>query len=362
MKLVYEDAKYFRDILKALETCVHEATFQVTSEGLFFKGMDPSRVAMVELRLPKYVFYEFENVEEKRFTVSLEYLTKTILKNIYKDDRIRLELSQDNDKLLVVLESDMAREFSVNLLENPEPEDLPPNPNIAFTCMVKVTLEGLKKILEDTTETIKLIADTESLTFTSDSDLSKFSVRLTKGSDCLLSIETHEAFVKSIYSITYLKEFVKALKPLGAVAEICYAKDMPMSMKSDLKGEGSLTFWLAPRIEEEEEPLEEKETETMENIPEQQQEATEIEPKSETETVETSIPQETVATIQETETPQKEDEPQKPNNNSVLCLHCDQPAIGICPTCQCSVCKEHAKTLHSHSNAIPLSRSSAYIS
>jgi len=39
----------------------------------------------------------------------------------------------------------------------------------------------------------------------------------------------------------------------------------------------------------------------------------------------------------------------------VLCLHCNRPAIGICSYCQCSVCEEHAKTLHSHGKVLPLS-------
>lgn len=39
----------------------------------------------------------------------------------------------------------------------------------------------------------------------------------------------------------------------------------------------------------------------------------------------------------------------------ILCMHCDKPAIGICSVCQCSVCEEHFKSLHSHGKLLPLS-------
>lgn len=48
-----------------------------------------------------------------------------------------------------------------------------------------------------------------------------------------------------------------------------------------------------------------------------------------------------------------EDTPQL--GKRILCLHCDNPAVGICSNCQCSVCAEHAKSLHSHGSVLPFS-------
>jgi len=281
MKVVYEDAKYFRDVLKGLQLCgLDEATFQVTPEGLFFKAMDSSRVALVQLELPKCAFYEFEAAEEKRFTVNLEHLVKNTFKNIYKDDKVSLELTED--KLVVILRSDLDREFKVPLLENPEPEELP-EPKIAFNCMAKVTVEGLKKILNDAeTEAVTLVANHDCLTFKAVSDYDVYSVVLEKGDQHLLDLETKEDSVKAAYSSEWLRSFVKALKPLVEFVEIFYATDMPMRLRVDLKSGGALTFWLAPRIEVEEEPI--KQESQKKQTPETEQKETPIQEQEETET------------------------------------------------------------------------------
>jgi len=285
MKAVYRDAKYFKEILKGLSLWFDpEVTFKVTPEGLFLKQTDPSRVMLAKLEVPKYDFEEFEADVERHFTVNIEDLVKNTLKNIYKDDQIILRLSED--RLLISLKSDMERKFSVPLLENPTDLEYP-EPKINFTYMAKLTVEGLRKILEDAkAEHVRLVADSDGLTFTSDADLVNFSVKLQRGSDHLLDIETNEPFVKASYSTEWLKSFAKALKPLVDVVTLQYSTDLPMQIETHLRGNSMLRVWLAPRIEVEEEPLTEekpKEEETTteeitENIPEQYVvETTEIE-------------------------------------------------------------------------------------
>ena len=313
MKAVFEDARYFREILKALSEWIDEATFKMGPEGLFLKQMDPSRVILVKLELPKQCFYEFEAYTEKAFTVNVEYLVKNIFKNVYKDDKVVLE---PDVKLLVKFTSDLDRKFSAPLLESPKPEDLEiPEPKIAFNCMAKVTVEGLKKILDDVeaihADHLRIAADTDNLHFSASTDVDEYSVSLGKYSNHLLSLEMKEGFAKACYSFSWLQSFIKGLKPLADVLSIQYSSDMPMQIQAELRYGGTLTLWVAPRIEVEEEPLEEKqpekaevvaeqETETMENIPEQQ-EATETEPGPEPETVENPIPQVTVANMEQPE-------------------------------------------------------------
>lgn len=261
-KVVYEDAKYFREILKGLSLWFDEDTFKVTPEGMFLEQMDTSRVMLAKLELPKYDFEEFEDDVERYFTVNIEDLVKNTLKNIYKDDQVILRLSED--RLLISLKSDIERKFSVPLLENPEELEVP-NPKLSFTCIAKLTVEGLKKILEDAkADNVRIVADTDGLTFTSDGDVVNYSVRLERGQEHLLDIDIREAFVKASYSVDWLQSIVKALRPLGDIVTIYYGTDLPMQIQTHLTGSGVLTVYLAPRIEVEEEPLQKMEKEEVE--------------------------------------------------------------------------------------------------
>jgi len=275
MKVVYRDAKYFKEILKGLSSWFSETTFKSTPEGIFLEQMDTSRVMLAKLELPKYDFEEFETDVERYFTINIEDLVKNTLKNIYKDDQVILRLSED--RLLISLKSDMERKFSVPLLENPEDLEIP-QPKLSFTCVAKLTVEGLKKILEDAKgDHVRLVGDSDGLTFTSDSDLVDYSVKLERGQDHLLDIETREPFVKTSYSVNWLKSIVKALKPTSDIVTLRFGNDLPMEIQTSLRSSGKLTVYLAPRIEVEEEPLREEkpkqeeitEEEITENIPEQ---------------------------------------------------------------------------------------------
>ena len=301
MKVVYRDAKYFKEILKGLSLWFNpEVTFKVTPEGLFLKQTDPSRVMLAKLELPKYDFEEFETDVERYFTINIKDLVKNTLKNIYKDDQVILRLSED--RLLISLKSDMERKFSVPLLENPQDLEIP-EPKINFTCMVKLTIKGLKKILEDAkADSVRLVADSNGLTFTSNDDLVNYSASLKRGNDHLLDIETHEAFVKATYSVNWLKDFTKALNPISDIVTLHYGTDLPMQIQARLRGNGALTVWLAPKLEVEEEPL------------------TEEKPKEEEPTTEENIPEQYVTETTKIETAQeeKEDSPRRDLNPPVF--------------------------------------------
>jgi len=42
------DAKFLKDMMSAISILIDEATFDLTSDGIKLRAMDPSRVAMVD--------------------------------------------------------------------------------------------------------------------------------------------------------------------------------------------------------------------------------------------------------------------------------------------------------------------------
>ncbi len=55
-KLRITDAKLLRDMITVISTLVDEATFNINSEGIKLRAMDPSRVAMIDFEWPKTIF------------------------------------------------------------------------------------------------------------------------------------------------------------------------------------------------------------------------------------------------------------------------------------------------------------------
>ena len=47
-------------IISAISTLVEEATFVATAEGITFRGMDPSHVALIDISWPNSAFEKYE--------------------------------------------------------------------------------------------------------------------------------------------------------------------------------------------------------------------------------------------------------------------------------------------------------------
>src|SRR5579875_2325844 len=75
----------WKAVTAAIQTLVEEATFDVSSEGISFRAMDPSHVALVDLFWPSSGFEKFECEKSDKFTVRVEDFAKLIRRAEAKD-------------------------------------------------------------------------------------------------------------------------------------------------------------------------------------------------------------------------------------------------------------------------------------
>ncbi|RLG80369.1 MAG: DNA polymerase sliding clamp, partial [Thermoprotei archaeon] len=101
-RVVYPEAKYFKEIIDALGKLIDEVAFQLTQEGLVIKALDPARVALIHIDLPMTAFIEYDVSEETIAGISTANLAK-MLKRVKKGDRF--VLSVEEDRVEVVIES-----------------------------------------------------------------------------------------------------------------------------------------------------------------------------------------------------------------------------------------------------------------
>ena len=245
-KLIYQDALYFKNILKALNMFLDEVTFSLDSEGMSFAGMEPTHIIMFILNIPKNLFDDYILKEDTRFTLDLKGIVEKTLKNVSKNEVLEME---NNDTLRFSLRHKFTRRFDVKLFNNPEKEDLP-IPKINYTTRAVLMVEDLNKIFKDISEgeNVPLIAENDTLTIESVSNYHKYSVPLSRNQESVLSLEIQENS-KANYGFDYLEMFIKSLTPLVDIVELRYATDKPLYLCANLMGQGKLEFYQAPRIE-----------------------------------------------------------------------------------------------------------------
>ena len=165
------DAKLLKDMITAISTLIDEATFNLSPEGMKLRGMDPSRVAMVDFEWSKTVFDEYICSEPTKLSVNIGEMLK-LLKRAGRAETVELTLEEKTGRLRVTIRGKYVRTFNMPTLEATEEEV--PTPKVTFNARAKITTEGLRQALEDASlvsDHVRIEMDQEKLVMNAAGDL-----------------------------------------------------------------------------------------------------------------------------------------------------------------------------------------------
>ncbi len=231
----------------AVKTLVEEATFEASTEGLTFRAMDPSHVALVDIILPNTSFEKYEVDKPYKFSLRVEDLVKLVGRSDTKDS---VEMSStEEDMIMVKFTNGYKREFSIHLIESTG--GTAPLPKLEFDTKINLTKAILEKVLSDisiVSDQITIQTTKESLAFSGKSDVGKAEIRLGKSDADVLEFEVG-ADSKATYSVDYLIGILKALGGVSDTVLVEFSSKKPIRLEMKLNDQGGrLNYFLAPRI------------------------------------------------------------------------------------------------------------------
>jgi len=233
-------------VSSAVSTLVEEATFEASPEGITFRAMDPSHVALVDLSWPKSVFEKYECDKPFKFSIKIEDFVKLIKRADVKDS---IEITTADEMLVLRILDGYRREFLLHLIESTYGPT--PLPKLSFNVKATIAERAFERILSDISaisDHMTIEASKDRLIFSGKSDIGSGSVTLEKVSEDLKELEAKEES-KATYNMEYLSNIIKATASDTVLLE--YSSKMPIRLElklSDLGGR--IHFYLAPRIEE----------------------------------------------------------------------------------------------------------------
>lgn len=239
----------WKAVAAAVKTLVEEATFEATKEGLSFRAMDASHVALVDLSWPSASFERFQCEEPCKFTLRVEDLVKLVNRSDAKDS---VEIASAEEKTIQMnFSNGYRREFALHQIESTTSSA--PMPRVEFETKTVVTRTILEKVLGDisvVSDQVTIQASKEKLTFFGKSDVGKAEVSLTKGDADVLEL-TSNSDSKATYSIDYLNSISKALGSVVDKIQVEFSSRKPIKLTFSLNSQGGLLqYFLAPRISE----------------------------------------------------------------------------------------------------------------
>jgi proliferating cell nuclear antigen len=234
---------------KTISALVEEASFEATSEGITFRAMDPSHVALVDLVWPNSAFEKYQCDKQFKFTVRMEDFVKLVGRADAKDS-VEVSASSE-DTLTLKFSNSYVREFNLHLIESTGGPT--PLPKLQFNTKLLLTGATFQQILSDisaVSDHITIEATKDNVTFFGKSDSGSASATLDKKSPELLEHELKE-ICKATYSINYLLNITKAASSASQSLIFEYSSKMPLKLEFKLGDQGGkIHFFLAPRIEE----------------------------------------------------------------------------------------------------------------
>ena len=241
LKLTISDANSWKRSVDAIAALIDEGTFEFGDEGMALKAMDPSQIAMVDFQMPKKGFKAYEVGEKQSIGIDFSELSR-VMRRAHPEDTVTLELK--GNKLEVIFEGKTKRKFLLPLIDATAH---PNKPKIEFDVLVKLPANDIKEVLADVelvSNYVVFEASDKGLDISSESESGKAEISLPK--DAVLEMKA-TAPARAMFPLEYLKNMVRNTD-VSTVIQLDLKKDNPMQMSYPI-GEGSVTYFLAPRIE-----------------------------------------------------------------------------------------------------------------
>jgi proliferating cell nuclear antigen len=229
------NSKKLKDIISTVNALIIEGPLQIGPNGLLLKAIDPSQIAMLNLKVPKEMFINYECDETKTIGLNFKNLNK-ILSTASLNENVTLT---NNDNMLNILfeGEKRKRNYNIHLLET---EGLISKElNIDFDVVLEMEANDLKTSLNESSFISSYITfeiENKKLLINSKSEVGSLNIEI------INDIETINK-VKASYSLDYITNICKnANKNI----KVYLKTDSPIKVEYNID-KAIVVYFLAPR-------------------------------------------------------------------------------------------------------------------
>ncbi len=235
----------WKAVISSITTLVEEATFEATVEGITFRGMDPSHVALIDISWPNSAFEKYNCDSDIKFGVRVDEFSK-VIKRAEKKESIEISISDDNMLQILIGKN---KKWSMRLIEGSASDT--PLPKISYDSKIGLSSSTFDKILGDidvVSDYLSIKTATNNAEFSGKGDSGEAVINFEKGMEGLEEITVNQECTGT-YSLEYLNPIVKAM---GSTSDsiICeFSSGKPLRIEFKVSNIGRIHFYLAPRVE-----------------------------------------------------------------------------------------------------------------
>ncbi len=242
----FTNVSEWRSSLRALNKISTEGIFTFNKEGITFRGMDPTHVALLEVNFPKSSFTEF-NSSQLVFGINVKKFLKS-MSGVKKNDIIELIIKRKKI-LKIMINSELKNEIDLILIE--ESKSNHPLPKIDTKSKISLALDLLGDILvniEKDSEQLMINSLEGGIEFSGKEGINENKINLKKGSVDLPLHDIEEESI-SFYDIKFIAKIIKSIGKSCKIVNMEYGNQTPVKMVFEMPSMAKAEYYLAPRVE-----------------------------------------------------------------------------------------------------------------
>ena len=239
----------WKAVASAISTLVDEATFEATVEGISFRGMDPSHVALIDIHWPNSAFEQYDCDTSVKFGVRVDEFSK-LMRRAEKKDTIEVTVGDDSMLFIRISNNNYVKEYKVRLIETSAAST--PLPKLNFNCKVVLATIAFDKVLSDIqviSDYLSIESENKKIKFSGKGDSGEATISLESGSEGLEEVNVQEDS-KATYSLDYLSKITKAVIAAGGSVALEFSSKMPLRLEFRVANMSRIHFYLAPRVQD----------------------------------------------------------------------------------------------------------------
>ncbi|HEC77431.1 MAG TPA: proliferating cell nuclear antigen (pcna) [Thermoplasmatales archaeon] len=238
-------AGFTKVLVDAISVLVDETKFKISPDGIYGRTFDPAHVGMIDFKIKKEIFEEYECKEETEIGVDLEKL-KDIIKIATNEEIIEFQHDKSEGRLIVT-KGNITRKLS--LLDTSEMRDTKA-PSLDLPAEIVAPIAEIAqaiKVAESFSDHVTLMADSEGFQMIAEGDSDVLELKLSK--DKLYNLKCEEK-VKSMFPLDYFSKMIKMAGSKSDEITINLGNDYPIKLSFEIaEGNIKIIYLLAPRIE-----------------------------------------------------------------------------------------------------------------
>lgn len=235
----------WKAIVGAIGDIVEEAMFICTDDGVTFRGMDGSHVALLDITFPKSSF-EFYEHKASFFGINIADF-KSVLNSCGNDDLVEISIEKEHE-MKIKVEGTLKMEFSLKLIEKTEINTPIPKIDCKTKAIIDPTvLTRILSNLHSISEYIAIDSKPEGMQFLSVGDSGDAVITIDRNSPNLIKYETSEDSNTS-YSLDYIAKIIRNIGKASHSISLEYANKNPLHILFEMPSMITVNYYLAPKI------------------------------------------------------------------------------------------------------------------